>query len=355
MGGKSKKKTTTTYTPPSWVEDASKQAVGIGRRIGSKQFRAYEGERVAGLSRNEQRGMDLARSSVGIADPYFDKAESYADRGTQSWADADQDKFINPYIKGALDPAAREIREEGAREGMALDARASSMDAFGGSRAALMRGENREKTVQGLSDLYGKGYADAYNFGAQIFGDERARDMEAAGRFQQLGGAVQDARQTDISTLMTTGATDRSIQQSMRDFDWQQFVEERDWDFRQLMGVLSGVQGTKGSYSTTQTSKTEVKSDNTAEIVGAIAQVVASAYSSGSDEKLKDNITFLGWFMGQRIYSWTWNALAVSLGINTPTIGVIAQEVGPEFREMHPDGYLMVKYRKLFGGDHGTA
>ena len=251
-------------------------------------------------------------------------------------------------IKGALDPAAREIREEGQRGLTGIEDRAASMDAFSGRRSALAKKDMREVTTQGLSDLYGKGYADAYTFGAQIFGEERARDMEAAGRFQQLGGAAIDAAQTDISTLMTTGATDRGIQQSMLDFDWQQWVEERDWDFRRLMGVVSSLEGTKGSYSTEQLSTTEVKTDNTAEIIGAIAQVVAAGYSS-SDERLKDNIIFIGWFMGHKLYRWTWNAMAVAFGITAPTIGVIAQK-HPEHCIVDANGYLMVNYRKLFGG-----
>lgn len=349
MGGKSKKKTTSTYTPPSWVEAGARQAVGIGRQIGSSQFREYEGERVAGLSENEQRGLALAGDMVGVADPYFGQAENYAQRGTESWTNADQSQYINPYIKGALDPAAREIREEGARREMDLESRAASMSAFGGSRAALAQSENRRATLEGIGDLYGEGYARAYESGMALFGEERARDMEAAGRFQQLGMAAQDAAVTDISTLMTTGATDRSVQQAMLDFDWQQYVEERDWGFRQLMGVVAALEGTKGSYTTVQTSKTEVKKDNTAEVVGAIAQIVAAAYMGGSDERLKENITYLFTIMGRRIYTWTWKPIALALGIAGPNVGVIAQE-NSDISTMGPDGFLLVDYGKLFGG-----
>lgn len=350
MGGKSKKKTTSTYKPPEWVEAGAKDAMQIGRRISRQGFKGYEGERVAGLSRNERLGMDLAERSVGIGDPYFEKAGMYADRGAQSWADADQSKWINPYIKGALDPAAREIREQGARALTDVEDRAASMDAFGGSRSRLMRSDVQEKTLQELGDMYGEGYARAYDFAAQTFGQERARDMEAAGRFMALGGAKINAAQTDISTLMTTGATDRSVQQAMRDFDWSQFVEERDWGFRQLMGVVAALEGTKGSYTTVQTSKTEVKKDNTAEVVGAIAQIVAAGMGA-SDERLKDNIRFIGTFMGLDIYRWTWNAIAKALGFDRfPTVGVIAQEVDDEFTIEHESGYLMVNYGKLLGG-----
>jgi hypothetical protein len=258
--------------------------------------------------------------------------------------------YMSPYIKGALDPAAREIRQEGAREANALDARSASMNAFGGSRAALAQSENREKTLQGISDLYGEGYARAYESAVGIWGDERARDMQAAGRFQDLGQARMNAAETDISTLMTTGATNRGIQQALMDFDYQQFTENRDWDFRNLAGLIAAIEGTKGSYSTTQKTTSRVKKDNTAEIVGAIAQIVSSAYMS-SDERLKDNIRYLCTYMGHRLYTWTWNAVALSFGINTPECGVIAQEViHTDCVMIHPvHGYLMVNYRRLFG------
>jgi hypothetical protein len=285
VGGK-KTKSKQTYTPPSWVEDNAKLANQIGTRIGTTGFQEYGGERVAGLSDNEQQGIDLASSGVGAGQPYYDKAESYADRGATSWADSDQSKFINPYIKGALDPAAREIREQGARDINTLEGRAASMDAFGGSRAALAQSEARKNTLQGVEDLYGKGYAQAYEFGANIFGDERARDMQAADRFAQLGDKAIDMNQTDISTLMTTGATDRGIQQAMADFDWGEFITERDWDMRQLMGVVTAMEGSKGSYSTTQTGEQSTSGVSAGEMVGAIAQVMAAAYTGGASVAL---------------------------------------------------------------------
>jgi hypothetical protein len=348
VGGSDKKKTKTTYTPPSWIEGASQDAIGIGQRIAGQEYQAYSGQRVAPLSANERRGMSMAGTSSQYGQADWGRATAALDRGTQQFKDADMSDYMNPYIKGALDPVAREISEEGQRQGTAIDARAASMNAFSGSRAALAKSQVTEKTIQGISDMYGAGYAAAYESAVGIWGDERTRDMQAAGRFVELGQARITAADTDISTLMTTGATDRSIKQSLMDFDYQQFTEERDWDFRALSGLLAAIQGTKGSYSTEQTTTETTKKDNTAEIVGAIAQIVAAIYS---DERLKDNITFIGMHMGHRIYTWTWNALAQLLGINTPTIGVLAQEVQHTGHVIERDGLLMVDYRSLFAGE----
>lgn len=287
MGGKKKQKSTQTYRPPSWVEGASQEAVGLGQQIARQEYKPYEGQRVAGLSQNEQLGMELARDSVGIASPYYDEAAALTRRGSQQFKDANISDYMNPYIKSALDPAAREIREEGAREAMALDARAASMEAFGGSRAALMRSENREKTLQSVKDLYGEGYAKAYESGVNIWGQERTRDLMAAGRIQDIGTAFQNAAQTDISTLMATGATDRGIQQAMLDFDYQQFTEERDWGFRSLGALIAALEGTKGSYTTTQSTESEQSGGGVAQAIGLAATLIGAFYTGGASLALQ--------------------------------------------------------------------
>jgi hypothetical protein len=282
MGGSKKKKTTQTYKPAGYVEGASQQAIGLGRQLGSQKYEAYGGQRVAGLSENEQMGMEMARDLAGISTPYYQEAAGLARRGSQQFSQADMSQYMNPYIKQALDPAAREIRQEGQREAMALDSRAASMNAFGGSRAALMRAENRERTLQQVSDLYGKGYAQAYESAVNIWGDERARDLQAAGRIQDLGTAFQTAGQQDISTLMATGATDRLIQQAMLDFDYKQFIEERDWGFRQLGGLISALEGTKGSTTTTQTTKSKESGGGLAQAIGVGAALVGAFFTGGA-------------------------------------------------------------------------
>jgi len=349
MGGSSKKKTTQTYKPPDYVEEGAKTAVGIGQRIAGQQYTPYTKERIAPLSKNEQQGVQLASDSVGVGQPYFNKAEKYATRGTQQFKDTDINQYINPFVKGALDPAAREIKEQGLRTGHQLESRSSSMDAFGGSRAALLQSENYEKTQQTLSDLYATGHKQAWDFGVKTWGEERARDLLAAGRFESLGRDVVNEASTDVSNLMTTGATDRNVQQAVKDFDYKQFIENRDWDFRALSGMITALQGSKGSYSTTSTSTTKQSSDAFSQVLGLAAEAIGAYIASGgSDVRLKKNIVYLGLFMGQRIYSWAWNKLAYAVGFDKyPTVGVIAQEVHPDYLSLS-NGFLMVNYGKLF-------
>ena len=69
-----------------------------------------------------------------------------------------------------------------------------------------------------------------------------------------------------------------------------------------------------------------------------------------SDIRLKENIVSLGKVNGHKMYSWDWNSVAKSLGIDTPTVGVLAQEVMeymPEAVREGSNGYYEVNYKML--------
>jgi len=71
--------------------------------------------------------------------------------------------------------------------------------------------------------------------------------------------------------------------------------------------------------------------------------------TGASDIRLKENIELIGSHKGHNIYTWSWNEIARSLAIDSPTIGVMAQEIPDEFVHQR-DGYLTVDYRGLFDG-----
>jgi len=78
-----------------------------------------------------------------------------------------------------------------------------------------------------------------------------------------------------------------------------------------------------------------------------------SGYGMGifSDKNLKDRLMQVGRILRVNIYTWHWNDIAKRLGINGPTIGVIAQEVA-HTGCVHRDpitGFLKVNYVKLLG------
>ena len=86
--------------------------------------------------------------------------------------------------------------------------------------------------------------------------------------------------------------------------------------------------------------------------IGGFANKAGQNMAPQSDIKLKENIKKVGEQNGFNIYTWDWNDLAKSFGIeNQPTRGVMAQEVMnviPSAVKPHPvNGYLTVDYSKI--------
>ena len=78
----------------------------------------------------------------------------------------------------------------------------------------------------------------------------------------------------------------------------------------------------------------------------------AGTQSTSSDARLKTNLQKTGNVVGSlHEYTWEWNELAMSLGVDSPTVGVIAQEAQLVYplavSKNAVTGYLQVDYALL--------
>ena len=70
-----------------------------------------------------------------------------------------------------------------------------------------------------------------------------------------------------------------------------------------------------------------------------------------SDNRLKENISYVGDYKTYKVYTWDYNKTAKDLNLNDgPEVGVMAQEVletNPEAVVKDKTGYYRVNYKKL--------
>jgi hypothetical protein len=280
--GSGKKTTSQTqkYTPPSWIENSAQTAAGLATDYAKTPYQPYTGGRVAGLTGGQEEAINLARQKTGAYEGDLSSARGALDE-MQDFTEADMGAYMNPYIESALNPAARELREEGLRR---RNDRLGQMDTAGayGSRAALALREEDEMTNEGLSDLYDRGYSQAFDRGSDLWQADQNRKLQQSGKYMELAGLGSDLVSKDVQRLMETGEVERQVNQQMKDFDYQQFIEGRDWGGRQAAYLTDVLRGLKGSYEETQTSKTTTKEKgNVLGQVLGIATTVAAAYFSG--------------------------------------------------------------------------
>jgi hypothetical protein len=250
----------------------------MGKKIAQRPYEAYEGQRFAELDPNEQRAIDMAATEGGVYRGDIERSRQLAEQGAQSFLDADIEAYMNPYIKSALEPAARELREEGIRARTAVGQEAAMASAFGGSRAAILTSEASGKSLEAISDLYERGYASAFESAANRFDQDRVTARAASEQFLQIGERGQQMLSNEMNNLLVTGGLRRQLEQVGLDFDYGQFIEARDWDITNLQPLLAALSTVP--YSETQTT-TETTSGGAFQAVLGAAATVAAAYFTG--------------------------------------------------------------------------
>lgn len=293
MGGLCKPTTTptsgsTTNTNPDWVNQAGQDLWASAAGIASQSYQPYGGPRVAAANPYENRGANIVASNTGAFVDDLTGAGNLLGTvggGTQglgqsnqmaldallgqtqdSWTNtANQSAYINPYTSNVTDIAAREMNKQYDMQQNAANAAAVKGGAFGGARHGIVNAELEKNRTQGLTDLYKTGQHDAYTTGLQSFLADKNRAMQAAtgafggvnaglntlgmnisgaGALQGLGAAKQQQILQDASALSTIGQNYRDIDQANLTTAYQDFLEQRDYPYRNVnfaLGALRGV------------------------------------------------------------------------------------------------------------------
>lgn len=269
---------TQTRSIPAWLEAGSEQATGIARDIADRPYTAYGDQRIAGLSEAERLAGERAIGESGAYQTDLERSRQLTEQGVTAFTDADIQGYMNPYISGALDPAARELREEMARQQELIGGQAGMVGAFGGSRQAIMESESLRGGTEAISDLYGRGFASAFESAKDQFNRDRDAFARGAEQFRATGAQGQQQLTQDIQNLLTTGGLQRQLEQAGLDFDYGQFIEARDWD----VGNLETLVSTLASVPHGETITEKQKKSTFSTILGAAATVAAAYFTGGA-------------------------------------------------------------------------
>ena len=162
-------------------------------------------------------------------------------------------------------------------------------------------------------------------FQSNLFGNQLADQYQNFGLLSGIGNQQQMLNQAGI------------------DFNFNEFLRQQDDPYKRLAALTGAVSGIPVNQSTSSQKKTGL-----GDILGGAANLYGMSLLS--DVRLKDNIKRIGSRNGHNIYTWTWNKIAKDLNVDSPTVGVLAQEVmekNPDAVTKHDSGYYMVNYGAL--------
>lgn len=283
-GGGQTQSTGTTYQTniPAYLEDPTKAMVARGELLSQQAYQPYEGQRVAGLTPQQQAAYgeiaglqtpgEFAQAGQTLTGAeQFGAAGALGAMGYQpgTFGSAQAAQYMSPYQQAVTDIAKREATTEAQMLNRDLASKAAKAGAFGGSRFGVEQALLGSKLATNLTDIQTKGLQDAYANAQQQFERDRAAGLaganlnlqgaqfgaqtglQAAQQRAGLGTATQTADLQRIAAQEAAGKAQQEQQQAEFNAAYNQYLEQREWEKNQL-GFLSGlIRGTP--FSTSQT------------------------------------------------------------------------------------------------------
>ena len=289
-GGSQPSSTTqTTTTIPQYARPTVERMIGRAEAVSKDEYRPYGGERVAEFTPLQQQSFEAAgklgpTAQIGQGTQFagisglqgLGAGQQYAQQATSPGA---MGAYMSPYMNMALEPQMREAARRSAMEGQMQQAQAVQRGAFGGSRSALIEAERQRNLGQLQSDIYGKGMQTAFEqarqaqqFGADLGLRGAGLGLQAAGQLGQLGQTQFGQEEAAMRAKAAAGAQQQARQQQILTQDYQDFMDEKNFEKQQLSflsDILRGVPLSQSTYATYQ---------SPASLASQAAQLGAGAY-----------------------------------------------------------------------------
>lgn len=279
-------------TVSNWAAPVIGGLVNSAVNTASQGYQPYGGEQVAGASNLQNSAFSgiagLAQPNAGVTQASGDLQNTfnkYAAGSDYKPTTFDTglgpvgtvQSYMNPYLQQVVDVQSAEAKRQAAIQNAANAKQFVQSGAFGGDRSALMQAELQRNLgtqlgsieATGLNTAYDKAQAQrlaeaqlglkgqedtsqANQFGANLGlqylqgGTQAASNLGNLGLNQEQYGLAQNKQMADL------GATQRGITQEGLTADYNNFLQQRDWDKTQqkyLKDIMSGLPiGTQNTY-----------------------------------------------------------------------------------------------------------
>lgn len=244
-----------------------------------------------GLSSQEQQGnalIDPSSAANQKSSSLLDQAAGDI-QGIKQYNTQNLQSYMDPYVSSVLTP---QLQQENIDYNAQKSALANNKaGAFGGDRAALAESGLDYAHKQTIAGDVGNAYSSAYTNAQSAFFQDQNKQLNAAKGLQSVAGDVSALNQQQYQDLMSSGGLTRALGQKQLDFNYNQFIEQRDWSVNNLQPLLSSINAAKGTQGVTSTYSGP--SSAAGQAIGAAATIAGAYFTggksvSGPDTNLAD-------------------------------------------------------------------
>jgi hypothetical protein len=245
--------------------------LGQGQALANMPYQAYMGQLTAGESPLQTGAFNTAAnlqtpSSIGTAATTAGNIATAAQGlkytpTTSSFDTAQMQNYMNPYLKGALEPQLEEARRQSQITQTQNAGKMTQAGAFGGGRQAILDAETQRNLASTQANITGQGYSTAYDKAMAQFNADQQRKMQeaqygagyglqglqtglqAAQAQGGLGATQSSTGLANLSQQLAAGAQQRGIESEGIAADKAQFEEARANPYKMVQYQQSLLQG----------------------------------------------------------------------------------------------------------------
>jgi len=301
---------TVTSNVPAWAQPYAEKILGLGASLTSPKFnpqtgkyetgfQPYAGELVAGESPLQtQAYRDLSRMQVspqtaqatgftGLAALQAQNLARYNPLQQQEYYQSPimqpggLQQYMSPYMQNVVEEQKRQAIADYSRQIPGMQAAATRAGARGGTREALLQSEARRNLGEQLGTIQATGLQNAYQqavqqaaqdaqlraqygfsgaqlgeqsrqFGAGLGMQGLQQQLSAAGQLGQLGQQQYQQASGILGAQMGAGAQQQALKQRMLETDYQRFIDEMTYPYKQLEFMSNLIRGIPSTDSTTR-------------------------------------------------------------------------------------------------------
>jgi hypothetical protein len=300
---------TITSNIPDWAKQYATDLLGFGAALTYPKvnpqtgrletgFQPYGGELVAGFSPLQQQAMgDLSRMQVspqtaqatgftGLAALQAQDLAQYRPlSGRQRYyrspfeQEGGLDPYMSPYMQGVVEQQKKQAIQDYSRQIPGMQAAAARAGARGGTREALLQSEARRNLGEQLQNIQATGLQNAYQqaaqqaaqdaqlraqyglagtqlgeqsrqFGAGLGLQGLQQQLAAASQLGQLGQQQYQQQAGILGAQMGAGSQQQALKQKALESNYQRFIDEMTYPYKQLEFMSNLLRGTPSSAET---------------------------------------------------------------------------------------------------------
>ena len=274
----------------------------------------YTGQLTAGPSQLQQQQFANASqlAATGLTPTQFTS-------GTFNTQAAQQ--YMNPYLQASLDPQLAALQRT-AQQGEQADlSKLTQAGAYGGTRQAVLQGQDAYNLLAQQGNLIGQGYNTAYNNAMNQFNTANSQSLQAQQNQEAANEAAANYGLAANQALGTAGATQQGLQQAADTASLNQFNQQVQYPQTLLTDQASMLAGLPVASAAT-TPNTSTLSTVAGDLTGLTGIYQALGGGSGTTTPPSSGQT----------------------GTGTGTTSDIRAKENIELIDVHPDGFGIYEF-----------